>query len=39
MIEAFNNDYNMIIEEFDFYEQLSPKMQSELVEFLFNDTV
>lgn len=24
--EAFKNDYNLIIEEFPFYQQLSPKM-------------
>ena len=29
----------MIVEEFEFYQQLSPKMQTELVEFLFSDTI
>ena len=38
-IESFSNDNNMIVEEFDFYEQLTPKMQTELVDFLFEDIV
>lgn len=29
----------MIIEEFDFYQQLPPKAQSELVDFLYKDTL
>ena len=29
----------MIVEEFNFYEALTPKMQSELVNFLFKGTV
>ena len=36
---SFSSDYDMIVEEFEFYQQLSPKMQSELVEFLFSDTI
>ena len=33
--EAFVYDFNMIIEEFDFYYSLTPKMQTDLVNFLF----
>ena len=36
---SFSSDHNMIVEEFEFYQQLSPKMQSEVVEFLFSDTI
>ena len=32
---SFSKDHNMIVEEFDFYEKLTPKMQSELVETIF----
>mmetsp|Transcript_13175 Transcript_13175/g.17899 ORF Transcript_13175/g.17899 Transcript_13175/m.17899 type:complete len:88 (-) Transcript_13175:1560-1823(-) len=35
--EAFKNDHNLIIEEFDFYEQLSPKMQTSLINLIFED--
>jgi hypothetical protein len=33
--ESFSRDHNMIVEEFDFYQQLPPKVQSELVEHTF----
>ena len=33
--ESFRGDYNMIIEEFDFYQHLPPKMQSQLIEQVF----
>ena len=36
---SFKHDHNMIVEEFNFYEQLPPKMQSELVETIFMDTI
>ena len=36
-LESFSCDINMIVEEFDFYQQLPPKMQTELVEYLFSD--
>ena len=35
--ESFSSDINMIVEEFDFYQQLPPKMQTELIEYLFYD--
>ena len=35
--ESFSCDINMIVEEFDFYQQLPPKMQTELVSYLFYD--
>ena len=35
--DAFSLDYNMLIEEFNFYHMLPPKMQTDLVEFLFHD--
>ena len=35
--DAFLHDFNMIIEEFNFYQQLSPKMQSELITTIFKD--
>lgn len=35
--EAFSCDHNMITEEFNFYQALPPKMQTELVEFLWHD--
>ena len=34
---SFTHDHNMIVEEFDFFVQLPPKMQTELVDFLFKD--
>ena len=35
--DAFEYDFNMLIEEYDFYYGLSPKMQTNLVNFLFFD--
>ena len=35
--ESFSCDINMIVEEFNFYQMLPPKMQSELVDYLFYD--
>ena len=35
--EAFKNDHNLIIEEFPFYQQLSPKMQTDLINLIFID--
>ena len=34
---SFLQDHNMIVEEFSFYQLLPPKMQTELVEYLFSD--
>lgn len=34
---AFLHDFNMIIEEFPFYQQISPSMQSELMDTIFKD--
>lgn len=35
--EAFKNDHNLIIEEFDFYQQLSPKMQTKVINLIFEE--
>lgn len=35
--EAFKNDHNLIIEEFDFYQQLSPKMQTRVINLIFEE--
>ncbi len=37
--EAFLYDFNMIIEEFPFYNHISPKMQTELTKILFGDFI
>jgi len=34
--EAFKSDYNLIIEEFSLYQQLSPKMQTTLINLIFS---
>ena len=34
--EAFRSDYNLIVEEFNLYQMLTPKMQTELIQKLFN---
>ena len=34
--EAFRSDFNLIVEEFDLYQRLTPKMQTELIHKLFN---
>lgn len=34
--EAFRSDYNLIVEEFDLYQMLAPKMQTELIQKLFS---
>lgn len=38
-IESFSGDHNMIIEEFGFYQQLPPRMQTELVNQIFGSFV
>lgn len=35
--ESFKNDHNLIIEEFQFYNQLSPKDQTKLINLIFED--
>lgn len=35
--DAFFFDHNMIIEEFDFYQQLPPKMQGGVIKLVFSD--
>lgn len=35
--DAFMNDFNLIIEEGPFFEMLTPRMQSDLVNTLFED--
>ena len=34
--EAFRSDFNLIVEEFDLYQRLTPKMQTELIHKLFS---
>ena len=34
--DALNDDFNMIIEEFEFYQKLSPKMQTALIKEIFS---
>lgn len=36
---AMLHDYNMMIEEFDFYNQLPPRMQNDLVLVLYKDAI
>lgn len=36
---AMQFDHNILIEEFDFYSMLTPRLQTELVEKLFNDLI
>ena len=36
---AIMHDFNMIIEEFNFYNQLTPRLQTEVVQFLFTDFI
>ena len=33
---AFEHDFNMVLEEFDFYEALTPRMQTILVDYLYD---
>lgn len=35
--EAFKNDHNLIIEEFSCYQKISPKMQTEVINTIFED--
>lgn len=35
--EAFKNDHNLIIEEFDFYQQLAPRVQTKLIDLIFEE--
>ena len=35
--DSYLHDFNLIIEEFPFYSQLTPKMQNELIDVLFKD--
>lgn len=35
MEDAFLNDFNMIIDEYSFYQKLTPKMQNELIKAIF----
>ena len=37
LINSFSNDTKQIIEEFDFYWKLTPKMQGELINHIFKD--
>lgn len=32
MRDAFQNDFNMLVEEFDMYERLPPRLQTYLIE-------
>lgn len=33
--DAFHYDFNLIVEEYDLYQQMTPKMQNELIQFIF----
>lgn len=35
--EAFKNDHNLIIEQFGFFQQITPKMQTEVINLIFAD--
>ena len=35
MEDSFLTDFNMIIEEYSFYQKLTPKMQNELIKAIF----
>jgi hypothetical protein len=35
--DAFLHDFNLIIEEFNFYQQIPPKMQTEIISTIFKD--
>lgn len=35
LYNSFMGDFNLIIEEFDFYQQLSPKLQNQLIQHVF----
>lgn len=35
MEDGFLNDFNMIIDEYSFYQKLTPKMQNELIKAIF----
>jgi hypothetical protein len=35
--DAFMHDFNLIIEEFNFYQQIPPKMQTEIMNTIFKD--
>ncbi len=35
MEESFLYDFNMIIDEYSFYQRLTPKMQNELIKAIF----
>ena len=37
--DAFHFDFNLIVEEFQLYQQLTPKMQTELIQLLFKDFI
>lgn len=37
--DAFLHDFNLIIEEFPFYYQISPKMQTEITNTIFKDFI
>ena len=37
--DAFNGDFNMVIEEFPFYNKLTPRMQTDLVQLVFEDFI
>ena len=36
---SFVNDHRLIIDEFSFYQELTPKMQDELIQVLFGDFI
>ena len=37
LTESFKFDYNTLIEEHTFYQRMTPRMQTELIDLLFSD--
>ena len=35
--QALTRDFNMVIDDFDFYYKLTPKMQTEVIETIFSE--
>ena len=35
--DAFEGDFNLIVEEYPFYQMLTPRMQTDLINHLFKD--
>ena len=37
--DAFRNDFNNVLEDYDLYQILTPKMQTELIDVVFSDFI